>query len=120
MDYALTLEHISRIHCTTQAAAAQAINHLLTLRNWLIGAYLVEYEQNGEDRAVYGEQLLRKMAADCARRGLSGLSFSNLKNFRQFALAYPALVIGQTVSGQFGSLAELISFVVATARTRPS
>ena len=45
------------------------------------------------------------MAADFKRRRLSGLSFSNLDSFRQFALAYPALAIGQMLSGQFGSLA---------------
>lgn len=31
------------------------MNASLTIRNWLVGAYLVEFEQEGEDRAKYGE-----------------------------------------------------------------
>jgi hypothetical protein len=104
MNYALTLEHISRIHHTTQSAAARAINHLLTVRNWLIGAHLIEYEQNGEDRATYGERLLKTMAVDLRRRGLRGMSETNLKYGRTFALAYPAPAIRQTVSDEFGKL----------------
>ena len=29
--------------------------------HWLMGCYIVEFEQNGEDRAAYGEQLLKKL-----------------------------------------------------------
>ena len=31
------------------------------MRNWLIGYYIVEYEQNGKDRAEYGAKLLKKL-----------------------------------------------------------
>ena len=44
-----------------QAQAAHAVNIALTSRNWLMGRYIVEFEQNGEDRAAYGEQLLKKL-----------------------------------------------------------
>jgi hypothetical protein len=36
--------------------AAQAFNQALVLRNWLIGAHLIDFEQSGQDRATYGEQ----------------------------------------------------------------
>ena len=38
--------------------AVAAVNIHLTVRNWLIGYYIVEFEQNGEDRAKYGTELL--------------------------------------------------------------
>ena len=44
-----------------QAQAAHAVNLALTSRNWLMGCYIVEFEQSGEDRAAYGEQLLKKL-----------------------------------------------------------
>ena len=44
-------------HCASQAG--KAINVSLTLRNWVIGYYILEYEQRGGDRADYGERLLR-------------------------------------------------------------
>ena len=54
--------NITNIQDVLQAQAAHAINTALTVRNWLIGYYIVEYEQNGEDRAQYGENLLNKLS----------------------------------------------------------
>ena len=54
--------HIISIQNTLSANVAHAINLSLTTRNWLIGCYIVEYEQHGEDRAQYGEALLKNLA----------------------------------------------------------
>ncbi len=72
-----------------------AINQSLTIKNWLTGFYIVEFEQNGEDRAKYGEKLLTSIAKECSNKNLKGYSYSNLKYFRQFYLVYPR--IGQSV-----------------------
>ena len=61
MNFEALVKHISTIQNTLQAQAAHAINLALTSRNWLMGCYIVEFEQNGEDRAAYGEQLLKKL-----------------------------------------------------------
>ncbi|MBV8331015.1 MAG: hypothetical protein JOZ61_11195 [Verrucomicrobia bacterium] len=64
---------VTAIDSATQSLlgrAAQAVNQALVLRNWLIGAHLVEFEQSGEDRARYGEQLLSSLAGDLSVRGL--------------------------------------------------
>ncbi len=78
------------------------VNSAHTMRNWLIGHYIVEYEQHGEDRAVYGGRLLKKLAGSLKKNGLVGMSDTNLKLFRQFYTLYPQ--IGQTVSDQFKSI----------------
>ena len=44
------------------AQASRAVNVSLTLRNWLIGYYIAEYELNGADRAVYGEKILLELS----------------------------------------------------------
>ena len=106
MNYDQIIDQISQIHIASQSAASRSVNHILTMRNWLIGAYLFEYEQNGEDRAKYGELVLQKIAAEFSRRGIPGLSLPGLKNFRQFALAYPGLAIGYPLVSQFGLLPE--------------
>ena len=54
MSYELLISSIAEIHARTQAGAAGAVNRYLTLRNWFTGAYIVEFEQNGEDRASLG------------------------------------------------------------------
>jgi len=80
---------ISQIHKTLQSSAFKAINRLLTMRNWLIGYYIVEYEQNGEDRAKYGDKIIEKLAARLEEK--EGFSERNLKLYRQFFLLYPQL-----------------------------
>ena len=45
------IENVYQTHCLLQENAAKAVNFNLTVRNWLVGWYIVEYEQNGEDRA---------------------------------------------------------------------
>ncbi|WP_155744469.1 DUF1016 N-terminal domain-containing protein [Scytonema sp. UIC 10036] len=98
MKYEELINDISNINNSTLTTVERAINKTLTIRNWFIGAYIIEYEQNGVDRAAYGTQLIKNMAEDLKSRKIEGLSERNLKNFRQFALAYPALAKDENIS----------------------
>lgn len=80
---------ITLVQDTLQAQAAHAVNLALTARNWLIGYYIVNYEQHGADRAQYGEQLISRLAKRINRRGLEA---RRLREFRSFYLAYPQLL----------------------------
>ena len=51
MHYRQLLTAISSAHTQSVGRAAAAVNQGLVLRNWLVGAYVVEFEQDGEDRA---------------------------------------------------------------------
>lgn len=62
MNFKLLVHTIQSAHATLQQSAVKAINKHLTIRNWLIGFYIVEFEQKGEDRAQYGEKLLQRLA----------------------------------------------------------
>ena len=53
---------IRQLHEHLSARAKHAVNIALTLRNWLIGFYIAEYQMNGADRAKYGEQLIPQLA----------------------------------------------------------
>ncbi len=44
------------------------VNRALTLRNWIIGCYITEYEQGGEDRAVYGNKMLENLASQLKKK----------------------------------------------------
>ena len=76
-------------HLLTQAT--RAINVNLTLRNWLIGCYIYEYEQGGIDRATYGERLLDRLAERLTVNGLRNCSGRELRRYRQFYLTYPQI-----------------------------
>lgn len=75
-------------HLTAQQAAIRAINQMATLRNWLIGCYIVEYEQKGSDRAKYGDRLLKRLEE---RVKTKGLNLTLFKNSRRFYLLYPQI-----------------------------
>ncbi len=85
-DFNLLLTTIDGIHQNLQASAANAVNKALTVRNWLIGYYIVEFEQNGEDRAVYGSNLIGSLADRLSH--IKGIDKRSLFKFKQFYLMY--------------------------------
>jgi len=91
MHYRQLLTAIASAHAQSVGRAAAAVNQGLVLRNWLVGAYVVEFEQGGSDRAKYGAGLLKRLAADLTRRGVSGCSLQMLERMRQFYLIYPQM-----------------------------
>jgi len=78
---------IEQVHLQLQAAAASAVNQSLTVRNWLFGFYIVEFEQKGEDRAAYGDKLIEKLAGKLSH--IKGIDERSLRRFRQFYMIYP-------------------------------
>ena len=90
------VDGLTRLQARARDAASRSVDEILTARNWLIGAWIVAYEQEGADRARYGEGLIDALAASFKARGVGGLGRSNLKNFRQIALTWPTLGIRQT------------------------
>ncbi|MDD4593217.1 MAG: PDDEXK nuclease domain-containing protein [Parabacteroides sp.] len=85
------IDNVYQTHYQLQLNAKKVVNINLTIRNWLVGYYIVEFEQNGEDRATYGENLIGELAAKLKAKGLKGFSVSALKNHRTFYLLYPQI-----------------------------
>jgi len=90
MNFEQLIHSCEQAHYYLQRTAVSKVNQSLTIRNWLFGHYIVEYEQKGEDRAKYGDQLLKVLAKDLKRKSIKGLSKRNLHYFCQFYLMYPA------------------------------
>lgn len=88
MNFESLVGHINQVQDVLQAQAAHAVNLSLTARNWLVGYYIVEYEQHGEDRAKYGEKLLKNLAQRLNRRGLGE---RRLYEYRLTYQVYPQL-----------------------------
>ena len=85
------IDNIYQTHSVLQENAKKIINQNLTIRNWLIGCYIVEYEQNGEDRAKYGTNLLEEMAKKLKAKGIKGLRGRELNTCRKFYTTYPQI-----------------------------
>ncbi len=87
-DFGSLVAVIREVHEHCAAQAGKAVNISLTLRNWAIGCYIREYEQNGADRAEYGENLLDRLADRLHKEGMPYVQSRELRRYRQFYLVY--------------------------------
>ena len=88
MNFESLVGRINQVQDVLQAQAAHAINLSLTARNWLVGYHIVEFEQNGEDRAKYGDKLINRLAESINRKGFEP---RRLREYRQVYIVYPSL-----------------------------
>lgn len=88
MTFDQLVQGILQLDTSLRDSTVKAINRMATMRNWLIGAYIVEYEQFGSDRAQYGAHILTNLQS---RLKQSGLNITSLKYSRLFYLNYPEI-----------------------------
>ena len=92
LSFESVVDSVSRLHTEFQRQATKAVNVSLTLRNWLIGAYVHEYELRGADRAEYGENLLKELSKILTKRKIPGCDFTNLYKCLRFFRLYPQIL----------------------------
>ena len=91
LDFTALVDSIRQVHEQSAAIVNRTVNTTLTLRNWVIGAYIREYEQNGADRARYGDRLLGTLSTalqECLDRCYTG---RYLGLCRQLFDVYPSI-----------------------------
>jgi len=101
-DFNTLVSTIRQVHKHLSERASRAVNISLTLRNWLIGAYIAEFELNGEDRAAYGEGLLVKLAVTLKKKKVSSCGKRQLYNYLHFYQTYPEIV--RSLPAQLGEV----------------
>lgn len=89
MNIGTLVSDIQTLSRSLRENAARAINQHVTARNWLIGYRIIHYEQHGDDRAAYGAKVLETLAENLKNEGLS---YRNLRLYRQFYLTFPELL----------------------------
>jgi predicted nuclease of restriction endonuclease-like (RecB) superfamily len=82
-------QQITAVITTGKQTAYRAINAAMTLTYWEIGRLIVEEEQQGKDRADYGDYLIITLAKRLQKEFGSGYSQANLRNFRQLFSLFP-------------------------------
>ena len=102
LDLSALVSAVRQVHDRCAAQASRAVNISLTLRNWLIGAYLHEYELRGADRASYGERLFAEVAEQLSGANVSNCSRRQLYRYARFFRLYPEIV--GTLSPQLAGL----------------
>lgn len=102
MNLSNLLVSIQEAHLWFSGQVTRQINTSLTLRNWVVGMYLFEYEQKGLDRAQYGDRLYSEISERLKKKGLGGLGHRNLYLFKDLYLTYPQIL--QTVSAKLPNM----------------
>lgn len=88
-EYVKLVSQISNLWDQARVKAVAAVNTSHLMANWQTGEYIVEFEQKGNARAKYGEQLLMNLSKDLTRIKGRGFSRSVLTYMRKFYLAFP-------------------------------
>jgi predicted nuclease of restriction endonuclease-like (RecB) superfamily len=90
LDFGQLVASIRQLHDNLAQQASRAVNVSLTLRNWLIGAYIDQYELHGADRARYGDRLLASLAKELEL--VSNCNRRQLYRYLRFYRFYPQIV----------------------------
>jgi len=96
--YPSLLRNVVTLLEDARRAAARTVNVIMTATYWQVGRYIVEFEQVGERRAGYGQQLLDKLSTDLNERFGRGFSVDHLELMRLFYNSYPRAQISETAS----------------------
>ena len=101
------ISDIENIVSDAREKIAGSVNRVMTETYWAIGKYIVEFEQDGQVKSVYGSGLLTALSKELMLRLGKGYSRPNLNNMRKFYLRYPNC---QTVSDKlsWSHICELI------------
>jgi len=115
MDFNELTISIENVHNLFTLKSKNSINIFITIKNWILGFYIQEYELQGKDRANYGEYLLEKLAIKLQEKKIPSTTHRSLKIYKQFYQQYPqfksiafarlsesntSFPIGQTLSAQ--------------------
>lgn len=98
------LDNVSLVLEQARKNAKTAVNLAMVYAYYEIGRMIVEEEQQGENRAAYGQRLLEALSGFLTDKFGKGFSLTNLKQMRQFYVIYSSDQISQTLSDQFETL----------------
>ncbi len=87
---------------SSREVAYRAVNATLVQRNWLIGYRIAEEELQGEGRAEYGAEVIKRLAKELTAEYGKGFTKTNLYHFYSFYKAYPEIF--HASSGKFNAL----------------
>lgn len=104
MNFKELILFLSKINEQLREQSLRAVNTSLTLRNWFFGFYIVEYEQNGKDRAGYGKALLVNIATAMKGLAIPNTGERELRRYRQFYMVYPSAANLITANNQIRGL----------------
>ena len=96
-EYNATIIDIKNIIFQSRDKAYKVISYATLDTYWKIGKRIFKEEQNGKERAAYGENLIKILSAELTKEYGKGFSERNLRNFRKFYILFPDKQFGRHV-----------------------
>ncbi len=94
------VSEIKQILSVARGKAYSAVNFAMVEAYWLIGKRIVEEEQQGKERAAYGEEILKTLSVELTREFGKGFGTRNLWDFKKFYLTFSEFEIMHTLCAQ--------------------
>lgn len=88
-QYDKLVSQISKTYIEGNRKTVMAVSRQVTETYWEVGKQIVEFEQNGNQRAEYGSSLMERLSKDLSLLHGKGFSLSNIKRMRQLYLTFP-------------------------------
>ena len=74
---------------TARESIVKSVNWAMVITHWEIGRRIVEEEQNGQERAIYGNFLIVNLSKQLTDEFGKGFDARELRKMRQFYLTFP-------------------------------
>lgn len=81
-------ESVAEVLRTARRTAYRAVNFTMVEAYWNVGRMIVEEEQQGKERAVYGAFVMKNLSTRLTAEFSQGFSEQSLRNMRQFFLCF--------------------------------
>ena len=104
LEFSGLVDKIQSVHHELRSSALRSVNTMLTIRNWLIGYYITNYEMQGADRAQYGERLMDSISLELQRLKVPRSAKRELQRFCQFYRTYPQIL--RSLNAELGKVAR--------------
>ncbi len=104
-DYRAWSGGIAALLAEARRQSARSVNAILTATYWEIGRRIVAFQQQGQDRAEYGDVLLKRLSADLTKQFGRGFGWRNLFQMRGFYLTHQDIL--STLSAKSAATAIL-------------
>lgn len=110
-DYRAWSGGIAALLAEARRQSARSVNAILTATYWEIGRRIVEFEQQGENRADYGEVLLQRLGADLTKRFGRGFAWRNLFRMRAFYMTHQDILSTLSAKSQQAAILQTVSAI---------
>ncbi len=110
MEFTSLFQKSKKLIDNARSNMGQMANTITVITSFLLGHYIVEQEQQGQERAKYGSKVIDSLSAYLTKEYGRGFSRSNVAGMRQFYLTYKDRE-NEIIQSQIGQLGQEIGII---------